>query len=129
MTMTATEDEVRANARQLLHRTEAAEPQQPCCPCAEKKVLSTNAKINLAIFGANVGIGLILFIGGIVTLAKGKSKSAPKPQLVGTGIWLAIIGGIFVLTSLAPLIIAITAPRPTVRYPQADGQCRECACL
>jgi hypothetical protein len=108
------------------------EEDAPCCACMEKRILSTNSKINLAIFGANVGIGLILVIGGVVLIARSKSKmnaAGDKPPLFGTGLWLAIIGAIFVLTSLAPLIIAITAPRATVKYADRSPGCRECTCF
>lgn len=121
-------------ANQLLRETlvQGAKDGTPCCACVEKRILSTNSKINLAIFGANVGIGLILVIGGVVLIARSKSKTnaaGDKPSLFSTGLWLSIIGAIFVLTSLAPLIIAITAPRATARYADQTPGCRECTCV
>lgn len=105
-----------------------AEP-LPCCPCVDKKVMSTSTKINLAIFGTNVAIGAVLLIAGIALLIKSKMRSGrPAGGAMTTSIWLMVIGGIFVLGSLAPLIIVASGPQPIARVPQSASDCRDCLC-
>lgn len=98
---------------------------RPCCPCVKTQKLSEANKILWSIFGISILISLALLVPGIVLLSLRNKSSSQNTA----GIVLTVLGSVFTVGSMGPLIAAIAVPTLTVMKPDLRvAGCRPCEC-